>query len=344
VIRADGQTICSDAGVTTIGNQTLATGGVGAISYQWRHNGDDISTATASTYAPTAFRSTTGAHTFTRWAKDGECPYWTQSAGTWVLTVNLVPGTPTVGGGGVQCEGTLEITATPGTNGDGILWTNDNSTESTRNVGSGTWNAVSTTNEGCSSTVKAVTVVIGLTVGEATINGNSTNDCPNRGTMLTATATNATSYTWYQGATQVQTGSNNSYKAIVAAQYSFKAWNPECATVTANPFAYTITPCYVMSLCNDIELYSITTTYDGSGTNSGNAKCPTGWRVTTRAEFDCLLANYNMLSEYGGLANAQYVSSESCDAYVARWQRSASDTEWKCSNKSINYVYARCVR
>ncbi|MDR3133057.1 MAG: hypothetical protein LBU42_03415, partial [Prevotellaceae bacterium] len=91
-IATTGQTICSGGAVTTIGNATAASGGDGAISYQWYRNGSAITGATATTYAPTAYASTVGAQTFTRHAKDGTCnTTLTASTGQWVLTVLADP-------------------------------------------------------------------------------------------------------------------------------------------------------------------------------------------------------------------------------------------------------------
>jgi uncharacterized protein (TIGR02145 family) len=88
-ISSAGQTICSNNAVNIITSEADASGGDNNISYQWRRNGSAISGATVTTYSPVAFNATTGAHTFTRWVHDGACKTsWTQSAGSWVLTVN----------------------------------------------------------------------------------------------------------------------------------------------------------------------------------------------------------------------------------------------------------------
>jgi uncharacterized protein (TIGR02145 family) len=87
-IATDGQTVCSGNAVNTITSSADASGSDNSISYQWRRNGSTIYDATAATYSPVAYNATVGAHTFTRWAHDGSCKTnWTQSAGSWVLTV-----------------------------------------------------------------------------------------------------------------------------------------------------------------------------------------------------------------------------------------------------------------
>jgi hypothetical protein len=86
-IAADGQTICSGNVVNTIPSSVNASGGDGTITYEWRRNGSSIGN-NAATYTPTAYNTTAGTHTFTRWARDGSCKTsWTQSAGSWALVV-----------------------------------------------------------------------------------------------------------------------------------------------------------------------------------------------------------------------------------------------------------------
>jgi hypothetical protein len=87
-IATTGQTICYGATVSAISSSTAASGGNGTISYEWRRNGTAIASTNAAAYTPTAFNSTAGANTFTRWAHDVNCnSAWTQSTGQWVLTV-----------------------------------------------------------------------------------------------------------------------------------------------------------------------------------------------------------------------------------------------------------------
>jgi hypothetical protein len=88
-IVTDGQTICSGNAVNTITSHTDASGENGNIVYEWRRNGTVIASTDIASYIPTAYNTTAGAHTFTRWAHDGTCnTAWVQSPGQWVLTVN----------------------------------------------------------------------------------------------------------------------------------------------------------------------------------------------------------------------------------------------------------------
>ncbi|MDR0694887.1 MAG: hypothetical protein LBF81_06280 [Prevotellaceae bacterium] len=88
-IDSTGQTIVVGGAPVTINSAQDATGGGGAISYQWYKNGNPISDATAASYTPPqADANTVGAHTYTRRAKDDACnTILTPAAGNWVLTV-----------------------------------------------------------------------------------------------------------------------------------------------------------------------------------------------------------------------------------------------------------------
>jgi hypothetical protein len=77
----------------TIGNSSVASGGNGSITYQWRRSGTSSATLTgsASTYSigsQSANYSTAGTYYFRRYAHDGLCnTSWVASTGTYTLTV-----------------------------------------------------------------------------------------------------------------------------------------------------------------------------------------------------------------------------------------------------------------
>jgi hypothetical protein len=104
-IAITGQTICSGTTPNVIGSTPAASGGDGNITYEWRRNGVSIGN-NSPTYTPTAYNTTTGAHTFTRWAHDGICnPGWAQSSGQWVLTIVANPSAPSLSQNGPKCSG-----------------------------------------------------------------------------------------------------------------------------------------------------------------------------------------------------------------------------------------------
>ncbi|MCQ2276149.1 MAG: hypothetical protein MJZ87_04295, partial [Bacteroidales bacterium] len=89
-IATTGQQRCyGDGSNSGIGSTTAATGGDGSISYQWQLNGADIAGATSATYTPA--QTEPGTYTFTRYAKDGTCADWTQSTGSYTLTIYALP-------------------------------------------------------------------------------------------------------------------------------------------------------------------------------------------------------------------------------------------------------------
>ena len=81
----------------TIGNTTIAGGGDGRISYQWRRSGTSSATLTgsANTYSIASLAanySTAGTYYFTRWAKDNTCNTgWKQSSNSYTLVVLNCP-------------------------------------------------------------------------------------------------------------------------------------------------------------------------------------------------------------------------------------------------------------
>jgi hypothetical protein len=161
-----GQTICIGNTVNTITSSTDATSEDGNISYQWRRNDADLSSANAATYNPVAYNTTIGAHTFTRWAHNGSCnTEWTQSTGTWILNVTEVKltltttnNTQTVASGAaitpieytITSANSVSVSGLP----DGITnnWASDILTISGSSTETGTHNyTVTATAPGCSN-------------------------------------------------------------------------------------------------------------------------------------------------------------------------------------------------
>jgi hypothetical protein len=147
-----------------------------------------------------------GNNTYTTPSIDASTTYYAQarivatgcvsSVRTAVLaTINTVPDAPAMGGGGSQCGGTMSITATAGSNGTGIRWTDGNSTISPRSVGSGTYYAVTTSSAGCESGAASVAVTIHV-VPTIARSGGAASQSVNQNSAISAityTASNATS-------------------------------------------------------------------------------------------------------------------------------------------------------
>jgi hypothetical protein len=109
-VAATGQTVFTGETPETIHSVQDATGG-GEISYQWYKNDNPISGATAANYTPPLEDAgDTGAHTYTRRAKDNICnTTFMPSAGSWVLNVAACsPGAIATAGQTVVLGGTPE--------------------------------------------------------------------------------------------------------------------------------------------------------------------------------------------------------------------------------------------
>ncbi|MEC4051111.1 hypothetical protein OX284_016875 [Flavobacterium sp. SUN046] len=89
-ITTTGQSLCSGGDPSIINTNANASGGDGNIVYKWQANGVDIASSNVASYDPPAGLLVNT--TYTRWAKDGTCnTTFTQSTGSWVVTVNALP-------------------------------------------------------------------------------------------------------------------------------------------------------------------------------------------------------------------------------------------------------------
>jgi hypothetical protein len=111
------------------------------------------------------------------------------------VTIYTVPDVPTMGGGGTQCGGTMNITASPGSGGNGIRWTDGSGTEPSRNVGTGTYYAVTTSADGCESGTAQVSVTI-HTVPEAPAVWGGGTQCGGTLPIYASAGNNGTGIRW----------------------------------------------------------------------------------------------------------------------------------------------------
>jgi hypothetical protein len=143
-LTATPTTICKDE------SATLTASATGGASYSinnstWQAEADFNETPLLTTAYTLYVKTTAG------------CSATLPDAAT--VTVAPALGVPNMGGGGTYCN-SVNITATPGTNGTGIRWTDDSSTLTTRNVGAGAYSAVTTSSEGCESSLATVSVIV----------------------------------------------------------------------------------------------------------------------------------------------------------------------------------------
>jgi hypothetical protein len=203
-------------------------------------------------------------------------------------TINVVPGVPNMGGGGTHCSVPHSITATKGTNGNGIRWTDGSGTTSPRSVNAnGTWYAVSTTAAGCESSPAGVTVIFSPAVGAATISGYTANTCPTKNVSLTASATNASIYTWFKNSTQVQSGPANNYTVVESGTYTVRGECGSSMGAVSLGHAVVWTHCYDVPECNlDLPIGWMADRLDYT---AGKALCEArGLRLPNNIESLCL--------------------------------------------------------
>jgi hypothetical protein len=135
----------------------------GAV-YEWG-TGSSVGENTLSPATTTAAtRSVAPSVATTYWVRlkgTGACSATITGGVTTAIAVYPVPAPPTMNGGGTHCTGSADITASAGTNGNGIKW-DDGSTASARMVTvSGTYGAITTSAAGCTSSTATVVVTIG---------------------------------------------------------------------------------------------------------------------------------------------------------------------------------------
>jgi hypothetical protein len=200
------------------GTLTLSASSSGAVIDWYADATGGASLHTGNSYTPDVTTSTT---------------YYAQarieatgcvSARTAVLaTINPVPGVPTMAGGGTQCGNSRDITATAGSGGDGIRWTDNSSTVSLRSITtSGTYYAVTTSAAGCESGTASVAVTINTVPGITASAGDSR--CGAGTVTLNATPSSGAVIDWYAdatGGTSLYTG--NSYTPDVTTSTTYYA-------------------------------------------------------------------------------------------------------------------------
>jgi hypothetical protein len=109
----------------------------------------------------------------------------------------------------------------------------------------GTYTVYVTNANGCTSMVAAgtITITIQKSIGQATISGASSNTCPASVVMLTATASNATTFTWYRNGLEVSSGTSTQYIAASTGSYTVQGMNPCYTGATSTAKVVTINGC-----------------------------------------------------------------------------------------------------
>jgi hypothetical protein len=172
--------------------------------------------------------------------------------------------------------------------------------------GSTTYSVTLTNANGCTSAVKTGAITVHTAVATASISGNSSNTCPASTVSLSATASGATSFTWYRNGSQVQTGASSAYTVTSSGSYTVQGKNANCTGTTSSNHVVTVNGCGSVTGCTGLHLYQTTSAYDGRGTwSAANSYCSSrSARLPSLTELECMCKNRNQLP--GGYRNGNY--------------------------------------
>jgi uncharacterized protein (TIGR02145 family) len=297
-IATAGETICSGNMANTITSSTDASGGDGNITYEWRRNGIDMGATNAAAYNPSAYITTIGAHTFTRWAKDGSCnTAWTQSAGQWVLEVTGHPQLMLTTGNNNQA-------VMSGTAIAPIQYVAANATGITLTGGSfpsgisGVWNLNTYTISGTPTSAG---------IFNYTLSTTNSNGCPNAAASGAITVNAETT-------TPPETASTNTWT------FGSQTWSdrvvatPSNCTQTDN-LSISDYPAAAYRVYDGRYYYNWTCAY-----NNRESFCPSPWRIPADDDFNVLINNTTNMTlmyiwGYGGFANGSSLTGVSSEVY-----------------------------
>jgi hypothetical protein len=256
----------SAGGSTTFcqGGSVTLTASAGA-SYIWFNGATQV--GTSGTYTAT----TSGNYTVQVTNPSG-CVAQVTSAAT-TVTVNALPtATITAGGSTTFCQGaSVTLTASPGSfyswfNGATQVGTSATYTATS----SGTYTVQVTNASNCSATSSATTVTVNASPTATITAGGPTSFC--QGGSVTLTASTGSSYIWFNGATQVGTGTT--YTATTSGNYTVQITNPSGCVAQLTSAATTV-------IVNALPTASITpngpTTFAQGGSVVLNANTGTGF-------------------------------------------------------------------
>ena len=238
-LKASATEFCTGATVTFALSNTTS-----GMSYQLYRGSEAVMDVLAGTGGAATFTGAfagAGVYTAQVLAKDAYCAE--TMTGTYPVVERPLPVAPAMSGGGSQCGGSHTVTATRGSGGTGIRWTDNNSTTASRTVSAtGTYYAVTTNSAGCESVSAGVSVTITSTPPAPLLSRSAASTCT--GASIKFTASGGSSYAWScsgftcsgSGSTQTTPTSAGNYTVTVYAvsdscQSSFGA--SQSATIIA---------------------------------------------------------------------------------------------------------------
>ena len=253
------QTICYNTVPSSLLFTTAPSGGTGTYSYQWYNGAGLISSATTSTYAPSALTATTNYYCL---VTSGTCGTVTSNTITITVDANLTSGT--IGNAQTICYNTvpssLSFTTAPsgGTGTYLYQWYKSLSTSITGATLSSyspaaltsTTSYYSLVTSGSCGTVTSntITITVDANLAAGTIGSAQTicyNTVPASLSFTTAPSggTGTYSYQWYNGSGVISSATNSTYApaALTATtNYYCLVTSGSCGTVTSNTITITV--------------------------------------------------------------------------------------------------------
>ncbi|TDX02023.1 Ig-like domain-containing protein [Dinghuibacter silviterrae] len=213
-------------GATTFcagGSVVLTANAAGATSYQWYLNGSAISGGTSSTYTASA----SGSYTVSI-VGSGACA--SPVSAPIKVSINPTPTTPTITAGGNTplCAGESVVLTANGSGAASYQWylggtAITGATTSTYSAGtSGNYTVTITDANGCNSAASNATSVTvePVPIAPTVTAGGPTTFCAGGSVTLTASATGATAFQWFDDGTAITGATSASYTANASGNYT----------------------------------------------------------------------------------------------------------------------------
>ena len=200
--------------------------------------------------------------------------------------------------------------------------------------------------EGCTATkAGAATVTVHTAVAQATISGNASNTCPATSVSLYATASGATTFTWYRNSSPVQTGTSSAYTVTSSGNYTVQGKNANCTGSTSITKVVTISACGNVPGCTNLTLLQTSSASDGlADWYTADEYCRgAGARLPTTSEMLCLCEHESSVP--GTLYTRQGYWTVDCwgdtGTYVFKDENCNTQKYASCSELT---EYFRCVK
>jgi hypothetical protein len=125
---------------------------------------------------------------------------------------------------------------------------------------------------------------------------------------LTASASGATTFTWYRNGEQVQNGPSTAYTVRSSGTYSVQGKNDNCTGTNSSTKSVSIICCDCVPSCTGVTLYQTTAASDGATTTDwyvAEKYCSdNGARLPSDTEMMCMCRN--LVEVPGGLKAIQH--------------------------------------